>query len=173
MIRKLLLSAAALAIVPGAADAAWYQASSKHFVVYDDDSPGRVKAYTERLERFDQAIRYWHHTPEDTRGPSARVTIYVVSDIDAIQKIYGKGGENVAGFYDPRASGSVAFTPRNTGEGAAFDEGAQFGFRLSQRRVELSKSFHILAGDYLKHVDLDPSCRFDDGLLHLLKLVKC
>ncbi|MDB5677762.1 hypothetical protein [Sphingomonas bacterium] len=125
MIRKLLLSAAALAIVPGAANAAWYQASSKHFVVYDNEGPDKVKAYTERLERFDQAIRYWHHTPEDTRGPSARVTIYVLSDTDEVAKVFGKGGADVAGFYDPRASGSVAFTPRNTGQNADYGLSAQ------------------------------------------------
>lgn len=117
MIRKLLLSAAALAVVPSAANAAWYQASSKHFVVYENDSPDRVKAYTERLERFDQAIRYWHHTPESTRGPSARVTVYVLSDVESIQKIFGSGVANIAGFYEARATGSVAFTPRNTGGG--------------------------------------------------------
>jgi tetratricopeptide (TPR) repeat protein len=111
----LLLSAAVAAPLPGVANAAWYQASSKHFVVYSDDTADHIKAFTERLERFDQAIRYWHKTPEDTRGPSARVTIYVVGDVAAVQKIYGKGGSGVAGFYDPRATGSVAFTPRSTG----------------------------------------------------------
>ncbi len=122
--RKLLLCAAALAgLLPGAANATWYQASSKHFVVYDDDSAGRVKDFTERLERFDQAIRYWHRMPEDNRGPSARVTIFVLSDIGAVQKVYGGG--NVAGFYDPRASGSVAFTPRNAGSGADYGLSSQ------------------------------------------------
>ncbi|HEX4693336.1 hypothetical protein [Sphingomonas sp.] len=124
MIRKLLLSAAAIVASPGVAHADWYQASSKHFVVYADDRADHLKAYTERLERFDQAIRYWHHTPEDKRGPSARVTIFVLSDIDAVQKIYGKGA-SVAGFYDPRASGSVAFTPRSAGEGGDYGLSAQ------------------------------------------------
>ncbi|QDZ08353.1 hypothetical protein FPZ24_13420 [Sphingomonas panacisoli] len=119
MIRKLLLSAAAVAL-PGVANADWYQASSKHFVVYSDDSADHIKAFTERLERFDQAIRYWHKTPEDTRGPSARVTIYVVGDIAALQKIYGAGGSAVAGFYEPRATGSIAFTPRSTGGGGNY-----------------------------------------------------
>jgi hypothetical protein len=125
VIRKLLLSTAALAaMLPAAASAAWYQASSKHFVVYADDTAEHVKDYTERLERFDQAIRYWHSTPEDKRGPSARVTVFVLSDIGAVQNIYGKGAD-VAGFYDPRASGSVAFTPRNAGSGADYGLSAQ------------------------------------------------
>lgn len=125
MIRNLLLSAAAIVALPGVAQAAWYQASSKHFVVYADDSAEHIKTYTERLERFDQAIRYWHNTPEDKRGPSARVTIFVLSDTDEIEKVFGKGGLGVAGFYDPRASGSVAFTPRNTGSDADYGFTAQ------------------------------------------------
>ncbi len=126
MMRKMLLAACAFsAALPGVANAAWYQASSKHFVVYDDDSPERVRAFTERLERFDQAIRHWHNTAEDKRGPSARVTIFVLSDIDAVQKIYGKGVADVAGFYDPRATGSVAFTPRNTGDGSSYGFSSQ------------------------------------------------
>lgn len=115
MIRKLLLSAVALTALPGVAHAAWYQASSKHFVVYDNDSPEKVKAFTEKLERFDKAIRVWHVTPEDNRGPASRVTIFVLDDVDAVQKVYG--GRGVAGFYDPRASGSVAFTPRGDNGG--------------------------------------------------------
>ena len=111
MIRKLLLSAAALALSPSVAHAAWYQASSKHFVVYDNDSPEKVKAFTEKLERFDKAIRVWHVTPEDSRGPASRVTIFVVDNLGQIQKL--AGNPNIAGFYDPRASGPVAFTPRN------------------------------------------------------------
>ena len=78
MIRKLLLSAAALAMLPSAANATWYQASSKHFVVYSNDTPERVKAYTEKLERFDKAISVWHVTKEVDRGPASRVTIFVL-----------------------------------------------------------------------------------------------
>lgn len=119
MIRNLLLSATALtAMLPGVASASWYQASSKHFVVYANDKPENVKAYTQKLERFDRAIRLWHKAPEVPRGPAARVTIFVLDDISAINKLAGNDG--VAGFYSPRASGSVAFTPRDTGQGSAY-----------------------------------------------------
>ncbi len=121
MIRELFLSAAALAaMLPGAANAAWYQASSKHFVVYADDSADHIKAYTERLERFDQAIRYWHSAGESSLGPSSRVTVFVMSDLADIQKIFGNSISNVGGFYEARATGSVAFTPRSTGDDYGF-----------------------------------------------------
>lgn len=116
MIRKLLLSAAALAaLLPAAAGAAWYQASSQHFVVYSNDNPERLKAYTQKLERFDKAISVWHVAPEVKRGPASRVTIYVLDDVAAVQKLYGRSGP--AGFYEARGSGPVAFMPRNGGDG--------------------------------------------------------
>ena len=106
-----------------AAQAAWQQGSSRHFVVYANDTPEHVRAYTERLERFDAAIRAWHQTPEDQRGPSARVTVFVLSDVDAIQKLSGM--REVAGYYEARAGESVAFVPRTTGQGADYGQSAQ------------------------------------------------
>lgn len=111
MIRNFLLSAAtAAALIPGIANAAWYRASSEHFVVYDNDTPDKVKAFTERLERFDKAMSVWHVTPALKRGPASRVTIFVVNGVGDIEKLSAPG---IAGFYNPQASGSVAFTPRN------------------------------------------------------------
>ncbi|MGN6817427.1 MAG: hypothetical protein ACTHJR_02015 [Sphingomonas sp.] len=116
MFRKVLLGATALAaMLPTAASAAWYQASSQHFVVYSNDSPERVKAYTEKLERFDKAVSVWHGVKEVKRGPAARVTIFVVDSVADVQKLYGNSG--VAGFYISRGSGPVAFMPRSGGNG--------------------------------------------------------
>jgi hypothetical protein len=112
MIRKLIATAAASLLASTAGHAAWYQAQSKHFVVYADTSESDVKAFTEKLERFDKAIRVWHVAKEDVRGPSARVNVFVVSDVGAIQKL--ARSSNVAGFYRPVAGESVAFTPRTS-----------------------------------------------------------
>jgi len=118
MFRKVLLAATALvATLPGAANAAWYKASSEHFIVYDNDSPEKVKAFTEKLERFEKAMSVWHVAPQLKRGPASRVTIFVVDSVGEIQKLSAPG---VAGFYNPQASGSVAFTPRTDNGG---DEG--------------------------------------------------
>ncbi|MGI4731349.1 MAG: hypothetical protein ACRYFW_06335 [Janthinobacterium lividum] len=117
MVRR-SLAAALLLASSAAAPAAWQKASSRYFIVYSDDTPDHVRAYTERLEKFDKAIRVWHQAPEDVRGDSARVTVFVVGNIGAIQKLAGYGG--VAGFYDPHAGGSVAFVPRSSGEGGDY-----------------------------------------------------
>ncbi len=111
---------AALGIALGwvsTAHAEWYEASSKHFVVYADDAPANVKAYAAKLERYDRAMKVMRNVPEDNRGPSARVTVFQLADINAIQKLYGPGGQNVGGFYQDRASGAVAFVPRKSGSG--------------------------------------------------------
>jgi hypothetical protein len=111
MLRKALLSGAAL-LSATSAQAEWLEASSKHFVVYADDSLADVRGFTEKLERFDKAIRVWHVAKEDVRGPSARVTVYLVNSTSDIARLYGDGGSNVAGFYKPIAGQSVAFVPR-------------------------------------------------------------
>lgn len=50
----------------------------------------------------------------DTRSEarSNRLTIYVVASVEAVARLCGKGCSNIAGFYVPRAGGSIAFTPR-------------------------------------------------------------
>ena len=117
MLRTMTAAAAALLLAQPAC-ASWQRATSRHFVVYSDDTPAHVQAFTTRLEKFDKAMRVWHMAPEDKRGDSARVTVFVVGNIDDVQKIYGNGGQGVAGFYQPRAGDSIAFTPRSSGEGS-------------------------------------------------------
>ena len=97
------------------AGAEWYQASGRHFVVYADDSPERIKAYAARLERFDRAVRVLHGTSDDdNRGDASRVTVFVVDDLAAVRRL--AYSNNVAGFWQPRTL-PVAFMPRNIAEG--------------------------------------------------------
>lgn len=114
MFHKLLLALALLAS-PVVAHAEWHEASSKHFVVYSDEEPQRVKQFAERLERFDLALRKITATPDRPVSPSMRVTVFFVEDVGEIQRLIGRAG--VAGFYNPRSTGPVAFVPRRTGGG--------------------------------------------------------
>lgn len=107
LLAMLTLSAAA----PAAA--AWQEASSKHFLVYSDDRPERVREFAAKLERFDAAMRVLRVVPDREVSPNARVTVYVLPDTGAVQRLIGE--RNVAGFYVPRASQSVAFVPRSGG----------------------------------------------------------
>jgi len=106
---KALVAGSAL-VQASVASAAWNEAVSKHFHVYADEPADELRAFATKLERFDAAVREARGVPDVDPGASTQVTLYVLRDIKEVQKIYG--GSGVAGFYDPRASGSVAFVPR-------------------------------------------------------------
>jgi len=54
-------------------------------------------------------------------GPANRLTIYVVSNVKTVRKLAGDKQGFVAGFYVPRAGGSVAIIPRKLGDGSKWD----------------------------------------------------
>jgi hypothetical protein len=139
MLRKTLVASAASLLATTAAHAEWYEATSKHFTVYSDDAPERVKAFTQKLERFNSAVRILRNAKEVDRGSASRVTIYQVASVSDIEKL---SGPNVAGFYRPLASGSIAFIPRKSGS-----SGGQF--EMSPQRVLLHEySHHIMFNDW-------------------------
>lgn len=125
MLKGILLAAAAF-FIPTAACAAWHQASSEHFVVYADDQPERLQAFATKLERFDKAVRTMRGLDDPPLGTENRLAVYVVADTTAIQSLVGRSG--VAGFYIPRAAGSVAFVPRRVFGGGADDLNADIIF---------------------------------------------
>lgn len=115
--------AACAVAAPAAAE--WRQATSSHFIVYGDTSETSLRATAERLERFDGVLRYFHAMPAKPAGEDEanKLTVYIVPSVGAVQRLYGKGGNDVAGFYFGRASGSVAFVPdKGMGDG---DNGLQ------------------------------------------------
>ena len=119
MVRFLLCLSLLAAAAP--ADATWRQASTDHFVIYSEDSPKTLNEFATKLERYDAAMRYIRGLPDQKPSPSNRLTIFVVRSVGAVEKLYGKGGSNVAGFYMGRATGSFAITPRSSGGGSQYD----------------------------------------------------
>ncbi len=93
--------------------AAWHEARSNHFVIYSDQSPAELKRFAERLERFDQAVRYVRGMEDPALTDANRLRIFVLRNKSAIAKL--AGSSMVRGFYHARASGAVAFVPRNSG----------------------------------------------------------
>ncbi len=109
------------------AQAKWFKASSDNFVIYSDQSEKSVRSFADRLERYHSALLAMNTllTVNDTRpynnqrdkvSPSNRVTIFILKDINAIRRLYGDKNSKVAGFYQSRAGGSVAFIPRVKGQ---------------------------------------------------------
>jgi tetratricopeptide (TPR) repeat protein len=102
------------------AQAEWREATSDHFIIYSEQSEKSLRQFAERLERFDAAMRFMQKLPDTPLGGANKLTVYVVSDLDEVRKLYGKGASSgnfgIAGFYLPRASGSLAFVARSTGD---------------------------------------------------------
>lgn len=112
MFSKILLRLAAfvsLGIIASPATAAWYEASSDHFVIYADDSERDIKRYAENLERYHSAMEFVTGRNVDKPSPSNRVVIFVVGSQRDIRRISGRDSRTIAGFYIPRAGASRAF----------------------------------------------------------------
>ena len=106
---SLLLSFVSVLLFPSIAHADWQIAESDHFVIYADDSEKDIRRFAENLERFHSAMAFITNRNFDTPSPSNRVTIYVVGSGRDVKRLAGDKNSNIAGFYVPRAGGSVAF----------------------------------------------------------------
>ncbi|QUL36478.1 hypothetical protein [Erythrobacter sp. JK5] len=102
-----LVPLALLMLAPSPARAAWHEASSDHFVIYADDDEQEIRRYAENLERYHSAMEHFTGRTVEKPSPSNRVTVYAIGSADQVRRLAGSSG--VAGFYIPRAEGSVAF----------------------------------------------------------------
>src|SRR5205085_1128077 len=91
------------------AQAAWYRASTRHFLIYSEQKPDTLRQFAEELERFDSAVRFVRAMDDLPLSPGNRLTIFVLKHADPIQKMLHDGNQLYLGFYRGRAGGSVAF----------------------------------------------------------------
>ena len=121
---------ATVAAVPAAA-ADWIEVHTTHFIVLTQDSEARARTFATRLERYDAGMRLLYRLPAIASDRANPVTIYVVPSVGAVVKLCAgltdekSGCREIAGFYEGRVSGSVAFTPRATGDSSPLDLNAQ------------------------------------------------
>jgi tetratricopeptide (TPR) repeat protein len=109
---RFLLAIVAAVLLPGTARAEWFEASSAHFVVLADDSERDIRKFSEQLERYHEAMAVITQRNLPSPSPSNRVTVYVVRNAAAVQRLAGTDSRALQGFYLPRAGGSVAYVPR-------------------------------------------------------------
>jgi tetratricopeptide (TPR) repeat protein len=108
--RRFLPLLAMLCAAP--AQAEWWEARTDHFIVFSEGAQKDVRAFAEKLERYDQSLRSLQKVKPDNRlSDSRKVTIYRSGDIKDVAALAGAPGSGIAGFYIPRASGPVAFVP--------------------------------------------------------------
>jgi uncharacterized protein DUF1570 len=104
----LMVWAAILAVASNApAHAAWHEARSKHFIVYADQRPGELKAFAEKLERFDQAVRYLRGMGDPEPTDHQKIRIFLLRSEDDLARLVGTRW--IAGLYKSDASGAYAF----------------------------------------------------------------
>lgn len=117
--RTFLIGCAALALGATPAGAAWQKVSSPHFVIYADESPDKLRAFATRLEKFDKAVRLVRSMPDPKVGDGNRLTVFVVPDVTAVQKLAVLMTDltpNLGGFYQGSAEGSIAVVPKRSGD---------------------------------------------------------
>lgn len=110
----LICGLAAIVLVtakPASAD--WSRADSEHFVIYSEKDPGSLRRFAEELERFDSAVRLVRGMPDLPPSLGNRVTIFELKSASNVQDLINDRTGFVAGYYQGRASGSVAFVSRN------------------------------------------------------------
>jgi tetratricopeptide (TPR) repeat protein len=93
------------------ANAAWQQASSKHFVIYGDMPAEEMQAYATKLETFDAAARLIRRMKDPTVGDGNRVHVYVVpTDLD-VNRTLGTAAGDVLGYYVDDVRSPYIVTP--------------------------------------------------------------
>ncbi|MCW3837373.1 hypothetical protein ACFQ1E_15595 [Sphingomonas canadensis] len=130
-----LLVSTLLLLVPGTAQAAWYEATTSHFVFYSDDTPERIAAFAQSLERYDKAMRIFRNIPDDPVAPVDRVTIYVLASTSSLSAL---GWQGVAGVYMGRAGEPVAYT-------------IKYGDELKGSRVRVDEIYELKPAEVLRH----------------------
>lgn len=116
-----LIAFAASTVITTPVSAAWQRASSPHFIIYADESPEKLRAFAEKLERFDKGVRIARSMKDPPVGDGGRLTVMVVPGIFDVEMLKPGIGGRAAGFYSPRYWGSVAVVPRLLSRNATSD----------------------------------------------------
>lgn len=108
---RFILSVLAAWLAIGVAHADWYEASGRNVRVLTEGRADAARKLAEQLERFDAGLRVLRGIEGRDPGPANRLTVYLLDDTGDVARLNGR--RQVAGFYIPRAGGSVAFVPRS------------------------------------------------------------
>ncbi|MEA3390253.1 MAG: hypothetical protein U9R64_13410 [Pseudomonadota bacterium] len=104
----------------GSAQAAWWQAQTQHFTVYSEGNDQKLRAFAERLEKFDFLLRRLTGVTDPQAG--AAVKVYLLSNEDKVKKL--ARNPNIAGFYTTSTRNAFAVLSREAKDGR-FDFGAE------------------------------------------------
>ncbi len=101
------------------ARADWREAETTHFRIMSGGDEKALVRFAERLEAFHYMLRLASGV-DDTGMPLVKVRVYLVDTVDTVQRLIGRPGSDVAGFYNPTENGSLAVVPRDAGSDGSF-----------------------------------------------------
>lgn len=104
---RLLVCVASLTLIPASASAEWFEARTDHFVLTINDTRENTRAFAERLERFDAALRRLYAVPDNPDQHLRPLAVYAL-DVSLFEKTCGC--ETVLGYYEARPKQSVIFS---------------------------------------------------------------
>jgi hypothetical protein len=105
--RRFLAAAAFLTLIPGSANASWYEARTDHFVLTIDGTQEDARSFAERLERFDAALRRLYAVKDDPDQHLRPLAVYAFDD-----RLFSKTCNcvNALGVYYAGAKQSLIFS---------------------------------------------------------------
>jgi hypothetical protein len=144
MIRKLLLLLALTIALP--AQAQWREASTRNFIVYSEGGEAELRAFAEKLERFDFVLRRIHRV---SAPPSPnRLRVVLVSNQRAVAELAGRSGSGVAGYYVSDARGMLMVGSRNNTRSAPSRQQTAERYFIDSEAVLLHEYTHHFMYQY-------------------------
>ena len=127
-----------LSSAPAAAADTWHRADTHNFTIYSDGKQGELEDFSHEVERLDALLRFlWGK--QRVANPN-KLTIYLVKDANAVDKLLGDKNTGIAGIYFPRTEGSFALANRAKSKSE---------FRLPGKRVLLHEyAHHFIAQNF-------------------------
>lgn len=125
---------AAIAVFLGwasSAHAEWLKAETKHFIIYGDTSEREMRAYAEKVERFDSFLRTYYPAQSEYEIP--RLEIYLANGRRDMLRAEPRIGPSVGGFYSPNSGRihAVVNTESSRGDLTLFHEyGHHFMYQM-------------------------------------------
>jgi hypothetical protein len=133
MLRTAALAVTALALLSaGPASAQWLKAETDHFIIYGEGSERTVRAYAEKVERFDHFLRTYYPIRVDHEIP--KLEIYLADGRRDMLLAEPGIGASVGGFYSPNSGRihAVVNTESRMGDEVMFHEyGHHFMYQMA------------------------------------------